>query len=67
MSLVGDLERLGFTTSLPQMTEHHLGQFLNEGGSAYLNQPSAADFRALVEHFDREWVMNLNSRTSRSS
>jgi hypothetical protein len=67
MSLVGDLEKLGFTASSPQVTERHLRQFLNEGGLGYLDQPSAADFRALVEHFDREWVTNLTPRASRSS
>jgi hypothetical protein len=47
--------------SSPEDLDEGVNKFLNSRAEGPLDQPSPADFRALIEQFDREWVINLGA------
>ena len=56
-----DLAGLGFMASSPEDLDEGVNKFLNSRAEGPLDQPSPADFRALTEQFDCEWINNLSA------
>lgn len=61
-SLAADLERLGLPIDDPASVDDVLGSFLTTGGGDGVDQVSQADYRTLVDLFDRLWLVGIGGR-----
>jgi len=55
-SIAGDLASLGLSIEQPQALDRQLAQFLAGPGDDGANQISPAEFRAILDVFDRHWL-----------
>ncbi len=55
-SIAGDLASLGLFIEQPQAHDRQLAQFLTGSGDDDTNQIPTAEFRAILEVFDRHWL-----------
>ena len=55
-SIAGDLATLGIAVEHPQALDRQLAQFLDAGSEGGANQVPPAEFRAILEVFDRHWL-----------
>lgn len=55
-SIADDLGRFGLKLDHPRSLDQHFSRFLSGGGNSGLDQVPVAEFRALLEIFDRHWL-----------
>jgi hypothetical protein len=56
-SIARDLTTLGLPIEEPAAIDRWLAMFLNSGGSDGFHQVTAEEYRALLDLFDRNWLM----------
>ena len=61
-SIAGDLTSLGLSIEEPQALDRQLAQFLAGTGDDGASQISPAEFRAILDVFDRHWLRDQGHR-----
>ncbi|TPJ73597.1 hypothetical protein [Mesorhizobium sp. B2-6-2] len=57
-SITADLARLGVSVEQPEQVDRQLSRFLFGGSDGGVHQASPAEFRAILDVFDRHWLQH---------